>query len=251
MPAVDATSGGTAHGTTTAATAEVVTVPPADWVEVKNRGTADLWCQTGVSDLTIGAVGTQIVPAGEALPLSLPVAIGRAGNSIICLKSAGAVAYSVRTVTGSTPANRSGGGGGAAGGTADTELPAAAALSDTAANPTTPMIGAAVLYWDGTQWVRWQRSTKELTVAAATLANVSAATSSTALFASNANVRGRIVHNDSTGILYLKFGTGASTTSYTVKIPPDGFFEFPKPTYTGDVAGIWSAANGSARTTEV
>jgi hypothetical protein len=38
--------------------------------------------------------------------------------------------------------------------TADTELPAAAALSDTTANPTTPMIGGAVMLWDGTQWVR-------------------------------------------------------------------------------------------------
>lgn len=38
----------------------------------------------------------------------------------------------------------------------DTELPAATALSDTLANPTTPMIGGANLLWDavGAQWVR-------------------------------------------------------------------------------------------------
>lgn len=36
----------------------------------------------------------------------------------------------------------------------DTELPAAAALSDTLANPTTPMVGAAQMAWDGTQYVR-------------------------------------------------------------------------------------------------
>ena len=38
--------------------------------------------------------------------------------------------------------------------TADTELPAAAALSDTIANPTTPMIGAALMGFDGTNWER-------------------------------------------------------------------------------------------------
>jgi hypothetical protein len=37
---------------------------------------------------------------------------------------------------------------------ADTELPAAAALADTAANPTTPSIGANGLLWNGTSWDR-------------------------------------------------------------------------------------------------
>ena len=36
----------------------------------------------------------------------------------------------------------------------DTELPAAAALSDAAANPTTPTLGAVALGWDGTNVVR-------------------------------------------------------------------------------------------------
>ncbi len=36
----------------------------------------------------------------------------------------------------------------------DTELPAAATLSDTTANPTAPMVGGATMLWDGTQWVR-------------------------------------------------------------------------------------------------
>ncbi len=36
----------------------------------------------------------------------------------------------------------------------DTELPAAAALSDSAANPTTPMVGAALMGFDGFVWRR-------------------------------------------------------------------------------------------------
>jgi hypothetical protein len=39
-------------------------------------------------------------------------------------------------------------------GAVDTELPAAAALADNAANPTTPTIGAALLGYDGTTWDR-------------------------------------------------------------------------------------------------
>lgn len=39
-------------------------------------------------------------------------------------------------------------------GVVDTELPAAAALSDTTANPTAPMVGAGAMLWDGAQWVR-------------------------------------------------------------------------------------------------
>jgi hypothetical protein len=51
--------------------------------------------------------------------------------------------------------------------------------------------------------------------------------------------------------LFLKFGTTASATSFTVKIPASGYYEFPQPLYTGAVDGIWDAANGNARLTEV
>jgi len=54
--------------------------------------------------------------------------------------------------TDSTGALRTTGGGG--GGTVDTELPAAAALSDAASNPTTPLVGACLLYWNGASWDR-------------------------------------------------------------------------------------------------
>lgn len=38
--------------------------------------------------------------------------------------------------------------------TADTELPAAAALADAAANPTTPTVGSGILIWNGSGWDR-------------------------------------------------------------------------------------------------
>lgn len=84
----------------------------------------------------------------------------------------------------------------------------------------------------------------------ATLANVSSSASSTSLFAANGAAKGRSVTNDSTAVLYLKYGTTASTTSYTVQIPAGGYFEFPPPFYGGAVDGIWATATGSARTSE-
>jgi hypothetical protein len=90
----------------------------------------------------------------------------------------------------------------------------------------------------------------------ATLSNVADAATSTLLVAvrsaAGAQREGMIVHNDSTSILYLKYGTAATTTSYTYKIPSDATWEMPQPIYQGIIHGIWSAdASGSARITEL
>lgn len=104
---------------------------------------------------------------------------------------------------------------------------------------------------------RLQRIAQRLTTFLAALgsstaakANVSASASSVTLFAANANARGRKIWNDSTAIMYLdESGGTASATSCTQKIPPDATYE--------DFVGcqnlwtaIWSAASGTARTTE-
>jgi hypothetical protein len=86
-----------------------------------------------------------------------------------------------------------------------------------------------------------------------------AATSNVASSATNVTIipadstgsepNGRMVFNDSTAILYLKFGAGASVSSYTVQIAAGGLYEFPLPVYGGQVDGIWASANGNARVT--
>jgi hypothetical protein len=93
-------------------------------------------------------------------------------------------------------------------------------------------------------------SAVELSVSTASPQNVAASASSTTLFASNSSARGRAIWNDSTAVLYLKFGATASATSCTVKIAADGYYEFPGPLYTGVVDGIWASAAGAARVTE-
>lgn len=82
-----------------------------------------------------------------------------------------------------------------------------------------------------------------------TTANVASSASNVTLFSSASDANGRCVYNDSTAVLYVKFGATASTTSYTVQIAAGGFYEFPQPVYAGQVDGIWASANGAARVT--
>lgn len=58
------------------------------------------------------------------------------------------------------------------------------------------------------------------------------------------------VYNDSTAKLYLLLGTPASTTTFTVRMDGQTYFEVPIQ-YTGVVTGIWSTNAGDARMTEV
>jgi hypothetical protein len=84
----------------------------------------------------------------------------------------------------------------------------------------------------------------------ATLANVNDAASSTTLQASNAARLALIIFNDSTEILYVKYGSSASATSFTHKLFPGESYR--EDLYTGIVTGIWASdASGAARMTEL
>ncbi len=89
----------------------------------------------------------------------------------------------------------------------------------------------------------------------ATITSIASSTNSVTLLASNANRKGATIVNDSSAILYVKLGTTASTSSYTVALPASGsssfnYYEVPFG-YTGIIDGIWASANGSARVTEL
>lgn len=89
-------------------------------------------------------------------------------------------------------------------------------------------------------------------VQTATVLNVASSATNTTVFPlfTGTFLFGRVLFNDSTAVLYLKFGATASTTSYTVQVAAGGYYEFPQPLYAGQVDGIWAAANGFARTTQ-
>lgn len=84
----------------------------------------------------------------------------------------------------------------------------------------------------------------------ATLSNVASSATSVTVLAANTARKAATVYNDSTQILYLKFGATASTSSFTVKLAADTYYEVPGG-YTGIMDGIWASANGSARVTEI
>jgi len=94
--------------------------------------------------------------------------------------------------------------------------------------------------------------TDEALASATTITSVAASASNVTLLSSNNNRLGATVWNDSTtATLYVSLGTGAaSTSSYTAQLFPSGYYEVPYG-YTGQINGIWTAAVGNARITEL
>ena len=97
-----------------------------------------------------------------------------------------------------------------------------------------------------------ERTVVPIKAATATLANVAGATSSQTLLAANTLRLGAVIMNDSAATLYVKFGSTASTTSFTYLLTAAATLELPtNAVYTGIITGIWASATGSARVTEL
>lgn len=144
----------------------------------------------------------------------------------------------------------SGGGGGGAATIADGADVAQGTTTDaSSANTVVGVLKAIKAAVTGTVAVSQAKS------ATATLSNVASSATSVTVLASNAARLGATVANDSTAILYVKFGSTASTTSFTVYMPGTGggtpaYYEVPA-NYTGIITGIWASATGSARVMEL
>ena len=83
-----------------------------------------------------------------------------------------------------------------------------------------------------------------------TLSNTTASVTSVTVLASNAARLGAMFTNDSNSVAYVKFGSTASTTSHTVKMIANAYYEVPF-AYTGIITAIWVSANGAMRATEL
>jgi hypothetical protein len=83
------------------------------------------------------------------------------------------------------------------------------------------------------------------------ITSVAASVTSVQLLASTPTRKSFSVYNEATSICYLKFGTTASVTSYTVQIAAGGFYESNDIIYTGEVDAIFLGAVGSVRITEL
>jgi hypothetical protein len=83
----------------------------------------------------------------------------------------------------------------------------------------------------------------------ATVTQVSSSATSVTLLSANYARLGASIYNNSTAILYVKCGATASTSSFTVQMASETYFELPFG-YTGRIDGIWASANGEAQITE-
>ena len=89
-----------------------------------------------------------------------------------------------------------------------------------------------------------------------TYASVASTTTATTLLAANANRRGAIIFNNSTAILYLKYGTAGQTgtvsaSAFSVRLATMTSWIIDVPTWEGAVQGIWASVNGNAQVTDL
>lgn len=87
--------------------------------------------------------------------------------------------------------------------------------------------------------------------ATGTLSSVASGVASVTILAANAARRGAVVTNTDANALHLDLSGGtASTTSFSVKVAADGYYEVPYG-FTGAITGIWALdGTGSALVTE-
>lgn len=80
-----------------------------------------------------------------------------------------------------------------------------------------------------------------------TRTSVAASVSVVTILAANASRKQAEVYNDSSVSMYLARGSAASTTSFTAKLSPGGYYSAE---YAGELTAVWDSATGSARITE-
>lgn len=79
---------------------------------------------------------------------------------------------------------------------------------------------------------------------------VPSSVTSVMLIAANSAREGLLFYNDSTANQWIKFGTTASATDFTVRLTPRAFYEV-SPIYLGQIDVISSSSNGAIQVTEL
>lgn len=83
------------------------------------------------------------------------------------------------------------------------------------------------------------------------ITSVASATSSTSILASNASRILATIYNGANKTMYLALASTASTTSYTIQMDANSYFELPAD-YTGAISAVWAnGVSGNALVTEL
>lgn len=80
---------------------------------------------------------------------------------------------------------------------------------------------------------------------------VPSSTTNQILILSNADRKGLLLYNDSTADQFIKLGTVATTTDFTVKLTRHMFYEVATPVYVGQIDVISSSTDGAIQVTEL
>jgi hypothetical protein len=81
----------------------------------------------------------------------------------------------------------------------------------------------------------------------ATVTSTSSSAVSVQVLAANAARKGLVLTNTDANVVYVKFGTTASPTSFTIRMPALSNWEMsPNTAYTGRIDAVWTAAGSGA-----
>lgn len=121
------------------------------------------------------------------------------------------------------------------------------ALKVDGSHVTQPVAGTVTVISSGT----FSISNEKIASASITTTTVSNV-ASTLLLANNSNRGFASFYNEGTEEVLLKLGTSATSSSYSLKIFPNGYFELPvSPIYTGAIEAISVSTNVIIRITEI
>jgi hypothetical protein len=85
-----------------------------------------------------------------------------------------------------------------------------------------------------------------------TITRVASSATSVTLLSLNSSRLGAVLFNESTQVCYVKFGTTASSTSYTIQVSSNSVLILDQsPIYQGRIDAIWASANGAMQITEL
>lgn len=87
-----------------------------------------------------------------------------------------------------------------------------------------------------------------------TVYTVHAATVSTLLLNASPTRKGALIYNDSNSLMYLKLGSNATHSDYSIRVLPNQAYDVPS-THTGDVFAVWGSigagVGGLARVSDI
>lgn len=89
-----------------------------------------------------------------------------------------------------------------------------------------------------------------VTAGTGTASTASVTNTNTTVLASNSSRLGATIYNEGTVPCFVKLGSTASATTYTVKMVVDGYYEVPAG-YTGIITGITASGTATMRVTEL